>query len=168
MNRLERIFIHLTTLSGQVRRAFPGTTLKAAQEAIAAGEVVHRAELRLIIEPSLAWSDLRRNMSSRARAHRLFSRYRIWDTEENCGVLLYINLADRKVEIITDRAVGRAIKRSDWEAACDVMTQGFRHGQFHDSALAGIRHINELLAEHFPARAGGDERNELTDRPVLL
>ena len=168
MNRLERIFTHLTTLSGQARQAFPSLTLKSLQEAIAAGEIRHRAELLLIIEPGLGWSDLRRNMSSRARAHRLFSRYRVWDTEENCGVLVYINLADRKVEIITDRAVGRAIKRSDWEAACDVMTQGFRHGRFHDSALAGIEHLNRLLEEHFPARESGNDHNELSDRPVML
>lgn len=168
MGRVERFFIHLTTLSGQARRAFPTRTLKALQEAIAEGEVRHRAQLRLIIEPALEWSDLRRNMSSRARAHRLFSRYRIWDTEENCGVLLYINLADRKVEIITDRAVGRVIKRSDWEAACDLMTQGFKHGKFHDSALAGIRHINDLLVPHFPAREGDSDHNELSDHPVML
>ena len=168
MVQLERFFAHVTTLSGQARRAFPTPTLKALQDVIAEGEARHRAQLRLIIEPSLGWSDLRRNMSSRARAHRLFSRYRIWDTEENCGVLVYINLADRKVEIITDRAVGRAVKRSEWEAACDTMTRGFRHGQFHESALAGIRHMNELLAEHFPAREGDSDRNELSDRPVML
>lgn len=168
MVKIDRFFHHLTTLSGQARKAFPSSTLKALQDAIAEGEVRHRAQVRLIIEPALGWSDLRRNMSSRARAHRLFSRYRIWDTEENSGVLVYINLADRKVEIVTDRAVGRALKRSDWEAACDIMTQGFRQGRFHDSALAGIRHLNDLLEQHFPQREGGGDGNELSDRPVML
>lgn len=168
MNPLQRIFTHLTTFSGQARKAFPAATLKVLQEAIAAGEVQHRAQLRLIIEPSLGWSDLRHNMSARARAHRLFSRYRIWDTEENCGVLMYLNLADRKVEIITDRAVARATRRSDWEAACDTMTQGFARGQYHESALAGIEHVNDLLTQHFPARAGDADKNELSDHPVML
>ena len=168
MGRLERIFTHLTTFSGHARRAFPTATLKALQGAIAEGEARHRAQMRLIIEPALSLSHLRRNMSSRARAHRLFSRYRVWDTEENCGLLVYINLADRTVEIVTDRAVGRAIKRSEWEASCDTMTQGFAHGRFHDSALAGIQHINQLLEAHFPAQDGGRDNNELPDRPVML
>lgn len=168
MGRLQRIFTHLGTTSRQARRAFSTTTLKALQEVIAEGETLHRAQVRLIIEPALSLSHIRRNLSSRARAHRLFSRYRIWDTEENSGVLIYINLADRTVEIVTDRAVGHAVKTSDWEGACDTMTRGFALGQFHDSALAGIRHVNQLLAEHFPVRDGDHDRNELPDRPVML
>lgn len=167
MNVFVRILRHLSTTRGMARRAFPQATLKAAQAAIGTGESLHRAQLRLVIEPALALSALTERTTARGRAHALFSRYRIWDTEENCGVLIYINLAERKVEIVTDRAVGRAVARSDWEAACQVMTRGFAAGQFHDSLLAGVEHINSLLAQHFPAR-GGSRENELADRPVIV
>lgn len=165
---LARLLRHLTTTTASARRVFPAATLTALQAEIGAGEARHRAQLRLIIEPKLRWAPLRDKVSSRGRAHALFSQYRIWDTEENVGVLLYINLADRAVEIVTDRAVGRAIERRQWEAACVAMTQGFAQGSFHDSAIAGVVEINRLLAAEFPR--GGDtlRGNELSDRPVIL
>ena len=83
-------------------------------------------------------------------------------------MLIYINLAERGVEIITDRAVGRIVPRSDWEAACAVMTRDFAAGRFHDSLLAGVDHVNALLARHLPATGGGNRANELADRPVIL
>ena len=168
MNVFLRILRHLSTTRGMARRAFPQATLKAVQAAIGEGESRHRAQLRLIIEPSLHLAALVERTTARGRAHALFSRYRIWDTEENCGVLIYINLAERQVEIVTDRAVGRAVSRSDWEHACQVMTRGFAAGQFHDSLLAGIDHVNALLAAHFPASNSGGRANELADRPVIL
>ena len=83
-------------------------------------------------------------------------------------MLVYINLADHKVEIVTDRAIGCAVKQADWEAACKLITQGFAQNRFHESALAGINHINTLLTKHFPAIAGSKHYNELSDRPVML
>ena len=168
MNVFLRIVQHLSTTRGMARRAFPQTTLKAVQAAIGEGELRHRAQLRLIIEPALPLFELTRRTTARGRAHALFSRYRIWDTEENCGVLIYINLAERKVEIVTDRAVGRAVARTDWEAACQTMTRGFAAGQFHDSLLAGVSHVNALLATHFPTAGSSGRANELADRPVIL
>jgi uncharacterized membrane protein len=168
MTMLKRILRHLTSTSATARRAFPTATLSALQAAIGDGESQHRAQLRLIIEPALDMADLLHHVSTRGRAHALFSRYRIWDTEENCGVLIYINLADHAVEIVTDRAVGRAVPREQWEAACRTMTQGFAGGRFHESALAGVAHVNGLLQTHFPARDGGARHNELSDRPVIL
>lgn len=168
MNVLMRILRHLLTTRGMARRAFPQATLKAVQASIAEGESRHRGQLRLIIEPALPLSELIEGASARGRAHALFSKYRIWDTEENSGVLIYLNLAERKVEIITDRTVGRAVPRSDWESACQVMTRGFAAGQFHDSLLAGVNHVNALLATHLPSAGSGGRGNELADRPVIL
>ena len=168
MQNFSRILRHLGTTRAAARKAFPAVTLSAIQAAIGDGEEQHRAQLRLIIEPALDWSDLVNRTTSRGRAHALFSRYRIWDTEENCGVLVYINLAERSVEIIADRSVGRAVHRTQWEAVCKTMTQGFAQGRFHDSALAGVMHLNGLLATHFPAGDGSGRGNELSDRPVIL
>ena len=165
---LTRILRHLATTSAAARRAFPSATLGALQAAIGEGEARHRAQLRVVIEPALDLTDLLQQTPTRGRAHALFSRYRIWDTEENCGVLIYLNLADRAVEIVTDRAVGRAVPREQWEAACKTMTIGFAAGRFHESALAGVEHVNSLLQTYFPAGDGGPRHNELSDRPVIL
>lgn len=127
---------------------------------------MHRAEVRLIIEPALGVMDAMRGMSSRHRARDLFSRFRIWDTEENCGLLIYINLADHKVEIITDRGVGRVVDAQAWQAVCQTMTQGFASGEFHGGAIAGLEQLNGLLKTRFPA--SGERPNQLSNRPIIL
>ena len=166
MRKITRLFRHLTTTRAAGRRTFPSHTLKAIQTAIAQGEAQHRAEIRLIVEPALTLRDVLSGLFSRERARELFAHHRIWDTEENCGILIYINLADHKVEIITDRTVGRALNPADWQAVCQTMTQGFARGDFHDSAVAALSQLNALLKTHFPAN--GSPLNELSNRPLVL
>ncbi len=166
MTKLSRFFRHLLATKASGKRAFPATSLQSIQTAIAEGEALHRAEVRLIIEPSLSIGDVLAGQHARQRARELFSLYRIWDTEENCGVLVYINLADHKVEIISDRAVGRALHASQWQAVCKTMTQGFAQGLYEESVLAAIRQLNDLLHAHFPA--SGDTVNELSNRPLIV
>lgn len=166
MNRISRAFQHLLTTTAAGRRAFPAAALDAIQNAIAAGESQHRAEVRLIVEPALTVAAIWHGVSARKRATELFAEYRIWDTEENSGVLIYINLADHKVEIVADRAVGRMVDDKDWAAICRTMTQGFARGAFHDSAVAGVSQLNAILARHFPAN--GTRPNQLPDQPIML
>jgi len=163
---LARLLRHLFTTAAAGRRLFPSATLKAIQAAIAQGEKLHRAEVRLIVEPAMPVADVFGGMSSRERARLLFSDYRIWDTEENCGVLVYVNLADHKVEIIADRAVGRAIAAADWQKVCRTMTAGFAAGNYHDSAIAALAQLNALLHAHFPS--DGATPNELSNRPLII
>lgn len=166
MKKLTRLVRHLTTTRMAARRIFPAHTLKAIQTAIAHGESLHRAEILLIVEPALTVSEVLSSESARQRAHELFAFHRIWDTEENCGILIYINLADHKVEIIADRTVGRLLPPSDWQAVCHTMTQGFARGDFHDSAVAALSQLNTLLQTHFPAN--GSTLNELPNQPLMI
>lgn len=166
MAKLNRLFKHLTATRSQARNLFPRSTLQAVQACIAAGEKQHRAEIRLIVEAALPLNTVLRGESSRTRAHELFSHYRIWDTEENCGILIYINVADHKVEILPDRTVGRALKRDDWHAVCQTMTRGFAGKKYHDSLLLALTQLNELLAVHFPDQ--DKHKNQLSDRPLIL
>jgi uncharacterized membrane protein len=136
------------------------------QKTIAVGERMHRAEIRLIVEPALSLEDALAGMSARERARELFSQYGIWDTEENCGILVYINLADHKVEIVADRAVNRLLAAADWQAVCGTMTAGFARGEYRDSAIAGMQQLNDLLAREFPA--DGSRPNQLSNRPLVL
>ncbi|MDP3844473.1 MAG: TPM domain-containing protein [Oxalobacteraceae bacterium] len=163
---LARLKRHLLTTSGTARRAFPPSTLHAIEATIAAGETLHRAEVCLIIEPSLTPTEVLQQVSARDRARELFALHRIWDTEENCGVLIYVNLADHKVEIVTDRAVGRLIDASHWQAICHTMTDGFSHGEFQHGVNAALKTLNALLQQHYPSQ--GARGNQLGNRPVLL
>lgn len=166
MKTLHRMIRHLTTTNATGKRAFPPATLHAIQAAIAKGETRHRAEVRLIVEPALPMQAILNGMSARERALELFAHYRIWDTEENCGVLIYINLADHKVEIVADRAIGRKISTTDWQAICRTMTRHFAQGVFHDSVLAALEQMHALLETHFPD--DGSRSNQLSDRPIVL
>lgn len=166
MNKFSRALRHLFTTTATGRRTFPAPTLKAIQATIAIGEKTHRAEVRVIVEPALPMNAVLDGTSSRERARELFSHYRIWDTEENCGILLYINLADHKVEIIADRTVGRLLGAAEWQTVCKTMTQGFGHGKYHDSVVAGLKQLNDLLATRFPS--DGSSFNELSNRPLVL
>jgi len=166
MKTLPRMRRHLLTGKAAGRRAFPPATLAAIQAAIADGEKRHRAEIRVIIETRLATGAVLRGTPARERAHQLFVEYQIWDTEENCGVLLYVNLADHKVEIVADRTVARLLRQDEWQGVCATMTTGFARGEYQASALAALEQLNALLAERFPA--DGERENQLPDRPIVL
>jgi uncharacterized membrane protein len=166
MNTFSRLIRHLCTTSASGRRAFPASTLKAIEEAIAEGETRHRAEVRVVIEPALAAQSVLSGMAARERARELFSDYRVWDTEENCGVLVYVNLADHQVEIVTDRGVGRVVAASEWDAVCRTMTQAFARDAYHEGVLAALEQLHALLQQHYPD--DGSIRNQLPDRPVML
>lgn len=167
MNKLTRAFRHLTTTRAAGKRLFPAATLNAIKEAIAAGEALHRAEVRVIVEAALDCEAVFQGMSARDRASELFTLYRIWDTEENCGVLIYLNLADRRVEIIADRGLAKCISADDWQAICATMTSGFARDDYHDSVLAGLTQLNALLATHVPENHA-PYTDQLPDQPVLL
>ena len=164
--RLRRTLRHLFSTRNEAERAFPPAALTAITEAITAGEQTHRGEVRLIVEKglplSLAWA----GVTNRQRAIALFADYGIWDTEDNCGVLIYVNLADRKVDIIADRGIDRRIAAATWQGVCDTMTRGFAGGEFRAATLAAIAQVNQLLRTHFPS--GGARPNELPDQPVML
>lgn len=164
--RFKRAWRHLTSSSGDARRAFPEATLTAISEAITAGEQTHRGEVRLIVEKALPFDDAWDGVSNRQRALALFADYGVWDTEDNCGVLIYINLAEHKVDIVADRGIDRKIDSATWQAVCRTMTDGFRQGRFHDATLAAVAQVNELLRQHFPAN--GSRANELPDKPLML
>lgn len=166
LNRLSRTLRHLRMSTSAGRRAFPQEALADIASAIAAGEQTHRSELRLIVEAAMPVEMVWAGMRNRQRALALFAEHGVWDTEDNCGVLIYINLAERAVDIVADRAVGRCIDGATWNAVCAAMTAGFARGEFRASTLAAIERVNALLREQFPAN--GPRDNELPDKPLLL
>lgn len=164
--RIGRVLRHWRSSRADAQRAFPESTLTAAAQAITAGEQTHRGEVRFIVEKSLPTDEVWDGITSRQRALALFADYGVWDTEDNCGVLIYVNLAEHKVDIVADRGIDRKIDEATWQAVCRTMTDGFRRGDFNGATLAAIGQVNALLREHFPAH--GARPNELPDRPIML
>ncbi len=163
---MRRIFRHLITDYWSARRAFPAATLHAIEEAIAAGERLHSGELRFVVESSLSLGLLLHSTDSRSRAVRLFGELGVWDTEENSGVLIYVLLADRRVEIVADRGVDRRVGAGAWAEICRTMQDAFRARRFKAGALEGISAVCALLAKHFPADRSNPD--ELPNRPIVM
>lgn len=163
---MRRILRHLITDYWNVRRAFPASTLSAIEKAIAHGERMHAGELRFVVESSLPFGLLLKGVDARVRAVKLFGELGVWDTEGNSGVLIYVLLADRRVEIVADRGIHHRVGESAWTAICKSMHEAFRARRFEAGALEGITAVSALLAKHFPTDRLN--RNELSDRPVIL
>lgn len=163
---VKRIFKHLLAPDWLIYRAFPRAALKRIGAAIERSEATHRGELRVAIEAGFDLLPLLGGITPRQRALEAFSRLRVWDTEENSGVLIYVQLVDRDIEIISDRGISAKVEPERWHAICRRMEQAFRARRFEDGVLEGIGEITALLATHFPTRR--ENPDELPDRPVVL
>jgi uncharacterized membrane protein len=168
--RMRRLLRHATALHWRTRMLFPRATLEAIQEAIARAERAHAGEIRFAIETALPPRRIIGEIDPRARALEVFSDLRVWDTEHNNGVLIYVLIADRSVEIAADRGLSARVASAEWEAVCRMMEEHFRAGRFKAGSIAGIDAVGGLLARHFPTTIPNQAaaRNELSDQPTLL
>ena len=163
---LARALKHLFAAPWTVRRAFPPESLDRIGAAIKSSEQRHRGEIRFAIEGALEFVPVARGLNPRERALQAFSLLRVWDTEENSGVLIYVQLVDRDIEIVADRGIAARIAQPEWNAICSRMETAFGAGRFEEGALAGISEVSALLERHFPA--GSSNVDELPDRPVIM
>ncbi len=163
---LERMFHHLSAFHRAVARAFPPALLARIGDAVAASEQSHGGELRFVVEGSLCLAALLRDQSARQRALELFSLLRVWDTEQNCCVLICVQALDRKLEIVADRGIAARVPQEDWQAICRRMEAAFARGEFEAGSLAALAEVTQLLQAHFPA--GAPRGNELPDQPLVL
>lgn len=162
----KRLLKHAFTTKYQIKTAFSATTLRDIEAAIKASEAQHSGEVRFAVEAALDPIEVIRGELPRTRAIELFSNLRIWDTEHNCGLLIYVLLADSAVEIVADRGIHAKVGEAEWIRICHQMEEAFRQNDFRGGVLAGVEGVTQHLLKHFPAKAG--DRNELPDRPVVL
>jgi uncharacterized membrane protein YgcG len=163
---IKRIGRHLIEYRWRERRIFTPRVLAGIEQAIKAGEATHSGQVRFVVEGALDGAPLLHDQSARERALDIFSRLRIWDTAHNNGVLIYLLLADRRVEIVADRGIDEKVGRAGWEEICRDMESDFRSGQFEAGVIKGIEAVSRQLAAHFPPEA--HPRNELPDKPVVI
>ena len=159
-----RFLKHLLTPHWLALRAFPSRTLREIEAAIKASEHLHDGELRFAVEAALPLQFLK--TTTRKRAEALFGQLGVWDTAHNSGVLIYVQLVDRRIEIVADRGISARVAQAEWDAICRAMESDFTRNDFLKGALQAIGSVTRLLAGHFPPR--GRNPNELPDKPVVL
>jgi uncharacterized membrane protein len=150
-----------------MRRAFPPELLARIEAAVDASERLHSGEIRVAIEGALEPGEVWRGKSPRERALEVFAGLGVWDTEANNGVLIYVLLADRDVEIVADRGFNGRVDAADWARVCEDMQREFRAGQFARGVIVGIEDVGRIVGQHFPQRPGQRDQDELPNRPAL-
>lgn len=170
MNKLLRILKHRWLDTSDTARAVPDDMAERLARRVAASEGRHSGEVRLCVEATLPLSYLLRisagtPLSSvvRERALTWFGRLRIWDTEHNNGVLIYLLLAEHSIEFVADRALSQRVSAADWQSIVDRLGTRLREGAFEEGLTQALEEVSALLVEHFPAEAGSVRRNELAD-----
>ena len=163
---LARAIKHLCMPDWMARRPFTTTVMDRIEAAVRQSETRHGAELRVALEAGLHPAALLRGLTPRARAIEVFAELRVWDTEHNSGVLLYLQLVDRGIEIVADRGINARVPEQSWQDICRRMETAFSKGQFEQGVLVAIDEITGLLARHFPPPRG--KPDELEDRPAML
>jgi uncharacterized membrane protein len=167
LKRLQRIWTHRWLDASDTRRAIPAELVERLAARVAASERRHTGEVRIYVEAGLPLSYLWRDATARERAIAMFGKLRVWDTEENSGVLIYLLLAEHAIEIVADRGLNRHVSHETWQAIVQRMGTAFHEGRFEDGLTQALAEVSALLVEHFPARGGQTNDNELPDEPVL-
>ena len=163
---LARALKHLLILDRVALRPFPRAALDRIERAVSVSERSHGGELRLALEANMNPLEVLRGRSARDRALELFSLLRVWDTEHNSGVLIYLQMIDHRIEIVADRGISRFVAQSEWDAICRRMETAFRGGAFEAGTLEVVGAVTQLLDRHFPA--GEHNPDELPDQPVII
>jgi uncharacterized membrane protein len=164
--KLMRLIRHLATTRFSTRRHFPPPVRTAIEQAIRECEARHAGEIRFVVETAFDIPELWHDLAPRQRARQLFGQLGVWDTADNNGVLIYVLMADRIVEIVADRGVAARVSEAEWSAVCRQMEHHYRAGRFREGSVVGVLGVGALLGRHFPGKAGG--AHELPDQPVLL
>lgn len=167
MNRWLRILKHRWTDETDAARALGPEALQRLEQRVAASERRHSGEIRLCVEAGLPLSYLWRGATARQRAVTMFGKLRVWDTEANNGVLIYLLLAEHAIEVVADRGLARAVPPETWQQLVAGMREAFRAGRFEAGLTEAVDRVDALLVAHFPLAEGQANPNELPDRADL-
>jgi uncharacterized membrane protein len=165
-NPIFRFIKHTFSHPWQVKSRFSVEALRNIEKAISASEKQHAGEIRFVVEAGLHPYEILCKKTPKKRAIELFGRLNIWDTEYNNGVLIYLLLADRDVEIVADRGIDKHVGHEGWEAICRDMEALFRKAEFEAGVLQGVAEISARLQQHFPQN--GASKNEVSNKPIVM
>ncbi|MBA3773453.1 MAG: TPM domain-containing protein [Ramlibacter sp.] len=164
---LGRMLRHRWLDDSDLRKAAPPELLERLARRVAASESRHSGEVRIYVEAGLPTSYLLRDATPRERALAIFGKLRVWDTEQNNGVLIYLLLAEHAIEIVADRGLSNRVDPGVWQQIAKRMGSAFHEGRFEDGLTQALEEVSALLAAHFPLAQGQSNPNELPDHPVV-
>ncbi len=164
---IQRFLKHRWLDEADTRKAIPPDLLERLRQRVAASEKRHSGEIRIYVEAGLPTSYLLRNATARERAVAMFGKLRVWDTEHNNGVLVYLLLAEHAIEIVADRGITRHVPPAEWKAIIARMGTAFRERRFEDGLTQALEEVSALLVAHFPLAEGQANPNELPDEPSI-
>lgn len=167
LRRLMRILKHRWVDEADTRRAIPPDLVERLAGRVAASERRHSGEVRICVEAGLPLSYLWRDATPRERAIAMFSKLRVWDTEQNNGVLIYLLLAEHAIEVVADRGLAAKVDPGEWQRIVQHMGAAFRAGRFEDGLTQALEEVSALLVTHFPLAPDQPDTNELPDEPEL-
>ncbi len=168
MSRATRLLRHRWLDEADTHKAIPPAMLHRLMQRVAASEARHSGEIRICVEASLPSSYVWRDATARERAVAMFAKLRVWDTQHNNGVLVYLLLAERAIEIVADRGLSARVPPAQWVSMVARMGGAFREGRFEDGLTQSLEEVSALLVQHFPLAPGETSSNELPDKPILL
>jgi uncharacterized membrane protein len=163
----KRIAHHLWLGTRDSLRAIGPQGLAQIEQAVGASERHHSGEIRVCIEAGLPMSYLWRGASARERAITLFGKLKVWDTEHNNGVLIYVLLADRRIEIVADRGLNACVRSEQWQGISSTLTTDISKGQLTPGMIKATAAVGQLLTEHFAVVLSRPDLNELPDSVAL-
>jgi uncharacterized membrane protein len=168
MNRMRRLVANTFRAWDLAESQFPEHVFATIGARITESEANHRGDIVFAVEARLALKSVIKGETPRQRAEQVFAELEVWNTEDNAGVLIYVLLAERAIEIVADRGIARYVAPQQWEAICTAAAAAFARGEFQTGAMAAIDSVSNHLHNAVPARPGESRENDLADRPVLL
>jgi len=152
-------------------RLMDSAAIQRLKQRVAASEAQHSGEVRIYIESGLPNSYLMRpgaiRTITRQRALSQFGKLRVWDTEHNNGVLIYLLLAERTIELVADRGLNQFVTPQQWSAMVAKLGEALREGRYEDGLAQAVDEVSLTLQRHFPMQEGHVRPNELPDQPIL-
>lgn len=100
------------------------------------------------------------------RSRRHFMESGVYDTRDRTGILIFVSVLERRVELIADRGITAVVPQERWDAIVADLIQGIGGGNTGTALVEAVRSVGSILAEHVTRRQ--DDVNELNDRPDTL
>jgi uncharacterized membrane protein len=165
---IARILRHWLAFSWRVKPILSASERERIADIIEASEKNHTAEIAVAIEARLPWTYLKRNACARERAWNAFGKMQVWDTPQNNGVLIYLLWADKRIEIVADRALAQVIPQSQWSAWVYLLNQHAKQRTWGDGLARVISEMDIILCQHFPQTAQYTDDNRSSNRPEIF
>ena len=148
------------------KRFFNQQDQHAIAQAVSAAEHGHIGEIQVVIERHMPAREAY-YLDTRGRAKQLFAELGVWDTELNSGILLYLNLCERKVEIVIDRGIQLATTQQVWDEVCQSIIVKMAQQQYRQALVDAVTEVGTIL-DHFYANKIEDKADELSNSPIML